>query len=60
MLMMQMHLITSMGCYNATKVDDATTVPCLMLTCMDPKLQKHFENATIFDMIEVLNAMYQT
>jgi len=43
----------------ATKVDDATTVQCLMLTCMDPELQKRFENANAFDMIETLKAMYQ-
>src|SRR5207244_10003905 len=43
----------------ATKVDDATTVQCLMLTCMDPELQKRFENASAFDMIETLKAMYQ-
>lgn len=44
----------------ATKVDDATVVQCLMLTCMEPELQKRFENATAFDMIEALKAMYQT
>lgn len=33
---------------NATKVDDHTTVQCLMLRCMDIELQKRFENFTIF------------
>lgn len=45
---------------HATKVDDGTAVQCLMLTCMDPELQKRFENANAFDMIEALKAMYQT
>ena len=43
----------------ATKIDDSTVVQCLMLTCMDPELQKRFENASAFDMIETLKALYQ-
>ncbi|KAK1602355.1 hypothetical protein QYE76_037440 [Lolium multiflorum] len=38
----------------AMKVDDSTTVQCLMLTCMDPELQKRFENTSAHDMIAQL------
>ena len=43
----------------ATKVDDSTTVQCLMLTCMDPELQKRFENISAHDMIAQLGIMYE-
>src|SRR3954470_10713795 len=42
----------------ATKVDDHTAVQCLMLTCIDTKLQKWYENFTVFDMVNQLNALY--
>ena len=42
----------------AAKVDEHTTVQCLMLTCMDTELQKHFENIVVFDMVTQLNALY--
>jgi hypothetical protein len=43
----------------ATKIDDSTTVQNLMLTCMDPELQKRFANVSAFDMIETLKVLYQ-
>ena len=43
----------------ATKVDDHTAVQCLMLKCMDTKLQKRFENFSVVDMVTQLNALYQ-
>ena len=43
----------------ATKIDDRTTVQNLMLTCMDPEMQKRFANGSTFDMIETLKALYQ-
>ena len=42
----------------ATKVDDHTSVQCLMLMCMDTELQKCYENFIIFDMVKQLNALY--
>ena len=42
----------------ATKVDDHTTVRCLMLICTDTELQKCFENLTVLDMVTQLNALY--
>ena len=32
----------------------------MLFRSMEPELQKRFENATAFDMIEALKAMYQT
>ena len=43
----------------ATQVDDNTAVQCLMLTCMDLELQKHFDNTFTHDMIAQLGTMYE-
>src|SRR3954463_8971060 len=43
----------------ATKVDDHTTVQCLMLTCMDTELQKRLEYFSVVDMVTQLNALYR-
>ena len=43
----------------ATQVEDSTAVQCLMLTCMDPELQKRFENTSAHDMIVQLGIMYE-
>jgi hypothetical protein len=43
----------------ATIIDDSTAVQCLMLACMDPELQKRFENSGAFDILQMLKAMYQ-
>ena len=42
------------------KSDMAVFVQCLMLTCMDPKLQKKFDQTFAYNMIVALKAMYQT
>jgi hypothetical protein len=42
----------------AARSDDYGSVQCLMLTCMDPELQKHFERSTtqfIIGSLEVLH-----
>ena len=33
-------------------VDESTEISCLMLACMEPDLQQHFENVEAYDMIE--------
>ena len=42
------------------KNDIAISVQCLMLTCMDPELQKKFAQTPAYDIIVALKAMYQT
>ena len=42
------------------KSDTAISVQCLMLTCMDPELQKKFDQTSAYDMVVSLKAMYQT
>ena len=42
------------------KSDDAISVQCIMLTCMDPELQKRFDQMKAYDMIVALMAMYHT
>jgi hypothetical protein len=37
--------------------DDYIVVQCLMLACMEPKLQKCFENFSAYDIVEELNAL---
>ena len=41
-------------------VDESTEISCLMLACMEPDLQQHFENVEAYDMIESLKSMFQT
>ena len=41
-------------------VDESMEISCLMLACMDPDLQQHFENVEAYDMIESLKSMFQT
>ena len=41
-------------------VDESTEFSCLMLACMEPDLQQHFENVEAYDMIESLKSMFQT
>jgi hypothetical protein len=43
----------------ATKDDDYNLVQCLMLACMSPELQKHFEFHNASDMIRELDALYK-
>ena len=43
----------------ATKNDDCSTVQYLMLTCMSPELQKHFEFQSAHDMIKAMDALYK-
>ena len=40
--------------------DTAISVQCLMLICMEPELQKKFDQTSAYDMIVALMAMYQT
>ena len=40
-------------------VDESNEISCLMLACMEPDLQQHFENVEAFDMIESLQSMFQ-
>ena len=42
------------------KSDTAISVQCLMLTCMEPELQKKFDQTPAYDMIVAFKAMYQT
>ena len=39
--------------------DDYESVQCLMLTCMNPELQKHFERSTTKFIIGSLEVMYK-
>ena len=39
------------------KSDTSISVQCLMLTCMDPELQKKFDQTAAYDMIVALKAM---
>ena len=39
--------------------DDYKAVQCLMLTCMDPELQKHFERSTTQFIIGSLEVLYK-
>ena len=41
-------------------IDESTEISCLMLACMEPDLQQHFENVEAYDMIESLKSMFQT
>ena len=41
-------------------VDESMEISCLMLACMEPDLQQHFENVEAYDMIESLKSMFQT
>ena len=41
-------------------VDESMKISCLMLACMEPDLQQHFENVEAYDMIESLKSMFQT
>ena len=41
-------------------VDESNEISCLMLACMEPDLQQHFENVEAYDMIESLKSMFQT
>ena len=43
----------------ATKDDDHNLVQCLILACMSPRLQKHFEFHKPHDMIRDLDALYK-
>ncbi|XP_073359937.1 uncharacterized protein [Aegilops tauschii subsp. strangulata] len=43
----------------ATKDDDHNLVQCLMLACMSPELQKHFEFHKPLGMIRELDALYR-
>jgi hypothetical protein len=43
----------------ATKDDDYNLVQCLLLACMSPELQKHFEFHKLRDMIQELDALYK-
>ena len=45
---------------HTVKCDYAIAVQCLMLTCMDPELQKRFDQTSAFDMIVALRTMYHT
>ena len=55
-----------METYHTTKnayqklVDESTEISCLMLACMEPDLQQHFENVEAYEMIESLKSMFQT
>ena len=40
--------------------DESLEVSCLMLACMEPDLQKQFEDQEAYDMIVVLKDMFQT
>ena len=40
-------------------VDESNEISCLMLACMEPDLQQHFEDVGAFDMIESLKSMFQ-
>jgi hypothetical protein len=39
-------------------VDETNEISCLMLACMEPTLQQHFEDVGAFDMIESLKSMF--
>ena len=41
-------------------IDESNKIRCLMLACMEPDLQQHFENVEAYDMIESLKSMFQT
>jgi hypothetical protein len=38
--------------------DDYTVVQCLMFACMEPELQKHFENFSAYGIVVELNDFY--
>ena len=38
-------------------VDESNEIICLMLACMEPDLQQHFEDVGAYDMIESLKSM---
>src|SRR3954465_11790315 len=40
--------------------DDFLEVSCLMLACMEPELQKKFEDQEAYDMLVVLRDMFQS
>ena len=40
-------------------VDESNKISCLMLACMEPDFQQHFEDMGAFDMIESLKSMFQ-
>ena len=40
-------------------VDESTEISYLMLACMEPDLQQHFEDVGAFDMVESLKSMFQ-
>lgn len=40
--------------------DDSLEISCLMLACMEPDLQKQFEDQEAYDMIIALKDMFQT
>ena len=41
-------------------IDESTEIICLMLACLEPDLQQHFENVEAYDMNESLKSMFQT
>ena len=43
----------------AARSDDYDSVQCLMLTCMDPELQKHFEQSATQFIIGSLEVLYK-
>ena len=40
-------------------VDESNEINCLMMACMEPDLQQHFELIAAFDMIKGLKTMFQ-
>ena len=50
---------TTMNAYQKL-VDESMEISCLMLACMEPNLQHHFENVDAYDMIGRLKSMFQT